>query len=148
MNVCVTGRRDLTPEGKRVIVQRIREILTEPGIETIYFGGARGADTIALAAAIKYRKGSVPRLVAVVPDTVERQPWEARTIVVLADEVIELKHPISREDGYRSFIARDEWMVDRSGRVEAFWDRRRKGGTWKTIQHAWKQGVSVVVNPL
>ena len=35
---------------------------------------------------------------------------------------------------------RNEYMVDNSDKVFAFWNGEEKGGTWNTIQYARKKG--------
>lgn len=130
------------------------ELLKDETVDTIYFGGAVGVDTYALASCIGKRTRPSglffgPRLVVVCPDTLEQQPPLARNWAKYADEVVELGCPITARDGYKSYRDRNIFMVDRAaetgGFLVAFWNGLPKGGTYHTIQYAQTVGVPIVV---
>ena len=57
-----------------------------------------------------------------------------------ADEVIVLS-----ESYYtRYYLERDEFMVDHSNLLIAYYDGREKGGTYYTVKKATNQGIRVV----
>jgi uncharacterized phage-like protein YoqJ len=57
-----------------------------------------------------------------------------------ADEVIVLS-----ESYYtRCYLERDEFMVDHSNLLIAYYDGREKGGTYYTVKKATNQGIRVV----
>lgn len=112
-------------------------------LDAIYFGGARGADTEALKAALEFREGQHPKLVVVVPDTVENQPSDTREWTRKADEVIELRNPITSEDSYASFKARNQYLVDAATLLVAFWNGVYKSGTGSAVRMAERAGIPV-----
>lgn len=143
--VAVTGNRGVTAADRRVIRRVLRELLADPQIDTIYFGGAVGADTEALQAALELRRGARPRLVVVVPDSLDAQPVRTRHVSRRADEVIELRRPIVRADRWGAYHARNRWMVDHASLVVAFWDGHPRSGTAATVGYARRRGVAVRV---
>ena len=43
---------------------------------------------------------------------------------------------------------RNEYMVDKSDLVIAFWNGEESGGTWNTINYAERKGKQLVINRL
>lgn len=106
------------------------------------FGGARGIDTDALTYISQTKPGS--ERIVVVPNTVQAQPREARfAINNYATKVIELKNT-----GTDRYFIRNRYMVNNSNRIEAFYDMRKSGGTFQTINYANSKGKPVNVNYL
>ncbi len=114
-------------------------------IDQMIFGGARGADTIALIAA-SYLFPEVHKLV-IVPNTVWHQPKAASPAIVrYADEIIEMKHPAFPQ--VRAYYARDDEMVRRATHVIAFYGYKRcpniyVGGTGHTVLNAKTRDIKV-----
>lgn len=137
--IAITGNRNTIIDDHHVILVKIEELITDKTVELIYFGGARGADTIALNAAIEI-KIAIGRddikLVCVIPDTLDKQPVDTRGVSRKADKLIELGNPITPNDGYASYHARNHFMVNSSTAVVAFWDGDLHSGTWSTIKYA------------
>jgi predicted Rossmann fold nucleotide-binding protein DprA/Smf involved in DNA uptake len=121
----------------------MQTLVGNPLIKAIYFGGASGSDTEALKAALYHRKGSRPRLIVLVPNTLENQPRETHEWSRKADELIELKRPITPEDGYLSYRKRNELLVDHGDLVIAFFNGDYKSGTGQAIRYAEKTGKKV-----
>ena len=106
------------------------------------FGGARGVDTDALEYISMTQPNSVRTVV--VPNRLIDQPASARVIIEQhATRVIELGN-----SGYDRYQIRNQYMVDNSDHVKAFYDFRGRGGTYNTIQYAEKTGKSYSVQPL
>lgn len=134
----ITGSRDL-PDGAIVIIRtKIEEYVADTTITKILFGGALGADTEALRAALNARKSMSPKLVVVVPMTLAKQPKDTQAWTVQADEIIELNHPYSRG----VYLLRDEYIVAHSNRIAGFWNGI-SNGTRKTMEMAKEAGKSV-----
>jgi predicted Rossmann fold nucleotide-binding protein DprA/Smf involved in DNA uptake len=148
MIVSVTAHRDLSVKDVEVIRKTMTDLVRDPLVRAIHFGGARGGDTEALKAALSARvneRSSIPKLVVIVPDTVACQPAEARKWIAKADEVIELKETISRSDGYASYTNRDHYLVEVCDKLVAFCrSDADTGGTLKTIRIAIFQGKEVM----
>ncbi|MBI5487787.1 MAG: hypothetical protein HY905_10685 [Deltaproteobacteria bacterium] len=170
--VAITGNRGITGEDREKIRAKMRELVGDPGVAAIFFGGATGADTEALAAALEFRnfaqrpqrpqrtqRGEVsrrdaetqrgpakrPRLVVVVPDTVEGQPKETWETSRRADEIVELGHPIRVEDRWRAYHLRNQRLVAEATELVAFWNGDPRSGTAATIALARKRGMGVEI---
>lgn len=139
--ISITARREVSPRGTVTIRKAMQALVANETIDAIYFGGARGGDTAALRAAAKARKGRCPWFTVVVPDTEDSQPFAARQWFHLADEVVELGHPITKDDGFQAYHRRNEYLVDICTSLVAFFDGTETGGTWSTIQYAQSVGV-------
>lgn len=146
--VSITAHRTLTENDVRTIHSVMKHIVELPHVDAIYFGGARGGDTEALKAALHFRLFDRPRLVVVVPDTLAKQPSETHVWTKKADEVIELKHPITRDDGWASFGLRDQYLVDVASSLVGFYSGKRNTGTGKTIAMAEASGIVVTKIPI
>jgi phosphoribosylpyrophosphate synthetase len=145
MIVAITGIRDLAPESESWVWATMEDLVTDPKVKEIRFGGARGSDTIALNAAGNARTGDRPKLVVMVPGKVEHQPPYARDVVrTWADEVKELGLNLKLPSSY---IIRNRRLVDGADVLVAFWDGE-KGGTSYTIDYATQRGVPVDVIPV
>ena len=123
-------------------------IVNEFNIDEIYFGGARGVDTRALYWAHKYKKPNT-KLIVVVPDTIDKQPAETRGYInTLADEVIELKNPITKSDGFAAYQIRNEYMVNPCDLLISFWNGQKKNcGTYNCMEYATSKNKTIrIVN--
>jgi uncharacterized phage-like protein YoqJ len=145
VGLVVSGHRELADGDDAVIRKTMGEFIGYGEFDFIMFGGARGADTFALAAALDLRSTS-PKpltLVVVVPDTLAQQPRETWATSERADRIIELGHPITREDNFWALRHRNEFMIDwvfPEGRLLAFWNGERSG-TANAIFYARDAGV-------
>ncbi|MBI2060355.1 MAG: hypothetical protein HYT87_11350 [Nitrospirae bacterium] len=142
MKVAFTGRRDAGPGVREVIGKIVAEEISLHAPVELLFGGASGADTIALDEAAKVI-AELPsekrtRLVVILPGRLPDQPHDARAVIEQhADEIHQLKLRPCFPSSYRK---RNQVLVDRSDRVVAFWDGREKGGTHMTMALARKMG--------
>lgn len=140
----MTGHRKFGPGDKERVWAAMRALVANPSIDAIYFGGAAGADTEALKACLASRTGKRPWLVVVVPDTVEKQPYAVREWIRKADEVIELRKPITPDDRFESYLSRNRYLVDIATFLIAFWNGDYKTGTGHAVRCAEKDGLQVV----
>lgn len=105
------------------------------------FGGARGVDTESLEYMGRRQPGV--RRTVIVPNEVRHQPAEARRAIGLwADRVVEL-----RNAGPDRYEIRNRAMIDRAGRLHAFYDYRGRGGTHNAIEYARRIGKPFSVTP-
>lgn len=139
-----TAHRKLTAEDIRTIHQVMKALVAKEHIEVFIFGGASGGDTEALKAALHFRGTSKrPKIVVAVPHNTQSQPFETRIWTPKADEVIELGHVITREDGFAAYGLRDQYLVDQSDSFVAFFCGDYRTGTGKTIRMAEAKGIPV-----
>jgi uncharacterized phage-like protein YoqJ len=145
VGLVITAHRDLADGDDLVIRKAMKEFIGYGEFDYIMFGGARGGDTFALAAALDLRNTSPKplKLVVVVPDTLAAQPRETWATTERADRIIELRHRITHEDGYWALHHRNEFMVDWAypeGRLLAFWNGE-KSGTANAVFYARRMGM-------
>lgn len=145
MRVAISGIRNVSRQDLVVIEGVISEVLADRPSEMI-FGGARGTDTVALAAACAVLQGqSPPALTVIVPKRIRDQPQSAQDwIRECADEVIELQASRLNTEAYRR---RNRELVSRADLLIAFWDGESTG-TRMTIGLAEDAGIAVDVIPL
>ena len=156
MIVAITGHRHLLPADAALVTARVEALIYEVRPAVVIFGGAVGVDTVALAAAQHHRShrgGTVrahhSRLVVIVPDVVAAQPHEAREAIRLyADEVVELRNPITSTDQWAAYHARNRVMVDRATHVLGFWDGDTRTGTGSCVAYAARMGREVWVETI
>ena len=89
------------------------------------------------------------RLVVIVPDVVAAQPHDAREAIRLyADDVVEMRNPITGYDNFFAYHARNREMVDRATHVLAFWDGDVRTGTGSCLAYAARMGREVWVETI
>lgn len=144
----ITGHRTLGPISIRRVWTAAETLLKNLTIDVVYLGGASGVDTEFLKAALQYRVGLHPKLIVVVPDTVERQPVSTREWTRRADGVVELLEPITAENRYLSYKKRNKYIIDQGTFLIAFFNGNLKSGTGSAINYAKKCGKKVYTIPV
>lgn len=139
-SIMVTAHRDLAPEDHIIIQTTMAAEVTSP-LDVIYFGGAFGGDTVALEAALDFRKNDKPELVVVLPKTLKNHRDDLHEIIKKSDKIIELK--LSRKIYSDIWWEHDKWMIDNSQKCLAFWDGIEYGGTYNAMKYAEQQGIIV-----
>lgn len=127
----ITGSRDFSLEGEKLIQEVIASYCTDPSVEAIIFGGARGSDTVALRAALNSRKDYTPKLIVALPVNLAYQPKDTQIITSQADELVEMS--LTGKDMYR---VRNQYIVNNCTQLVAFWNGDEKSGTAQTIRLA------------
>jgi predicted Rossmann fold nucleotide-binding protein DprA/Smf involved in DNA uptake len=147
--VVVTGPRRLFPRDAPKVREALAVLAKNPSVGMILFGGAIGADTEALRGALEGREGrDRPFLVCVVPCRAEDQPVGARPWIARADRVVELGLPITAEDGFEAFKARNRHMVDQADLAIVFDNGDQRSGTSSCARYAEKRGLQIVRIPV
>ncbi len=144
MKIAVTGRRYPTPRSILLIRQAMSQVVANPEVTDVYFGGAFGVDTEALNMAARYVRGGRVKLHAILPGVLQDLGDHQKAALDLADTVTELAGDMSTSTAATlSFLARNRHLVDCSDKVLAFWDNKKEGGTWHAIEYARKTGKEV-----
>lgn len=147
---CFTGHRPEKIAQNPMIVKDLLEVAirkaVEDGFTTFITGMARGVDIWAGQIVLKLRaQDSVIKLVAASPYKGFEERWSE-------EWQRQYKHLIEWADAVRyispcynkgAFQKRNEWMVDRSNLVIAFYNGE-SGGTRNTIKYAEEQNVEVI----
>lgn len=148
----ISAHRELVEDDEEVIRKGMADFIGFNDFDYVMFGGARGGDTVALAAALELRStllrpptARTLNLIVVVPDTLAAQPQETWEVSRRADRIIELHHPITRENNFWALHHRNEFMLDwvyPEGRLLAFWNGG-KSGTANAVSYAHKLDMEV-----
>lgn len=148
-SVCFSGHR-LIPQGKRTeLKQELRTEIAKAyarGVRNFYCGMALGFDTLAATAALSLQC-ELPgmRVIAVIPFQGQADRWtEAdrelyEDILANVDETVVL----SRRYYDGCLLRRNDYMLERSGGVIAYFDGQLKGGTYYTCKKARSHGLDV-----
>lgn len=152
MNISITGTRSAKNKHASKIYETLSGFIEHFKPEKMYFGGALGVDTIALMLSkkITLEVGINTELIVVFPDTKHQAPIDAAHAAVdYADDIIELENKIIRENGYKSYRTRNEYLVDHCDMLIGFpKDNNPRSGSWMTINIAEKQNKNVVIHKL
>jgi predicted Rossmann fold nucleotide-binding protein DprA/Smf involved in DNA uptake len=146
--ISITGHRSLTSTDRAVVRKGIQALVNNKTIDALYFGGAKGVDTEAIKAALELRTDKKPWLTVVLPDTISDQPFETREWTRKADEVIELKNPITKDNKFASYRIRNQYLVDICKFLVAFFNGDYKSGTGQAVRMAEKVGLVVYKVPI
>lgn len=134
--VAITANRKLADKDYDIIFNKMAELVTDPVVEMIIFGGAIGGDTVALQAALDIICLGKPKLVVVVPCLLSNQSYSTHAASKRADQLIELGNPITRANGYESYKIRNRHMVDLATRTVAFWSGDENSGTYHAMKYS------------
>lgn len=142
MTVAFTGIRDLHPDSILRVRDAVFRVISE-GAAAMRFGGALGADTVALLTAVFYApdEGPRPSLDVIVPGRIDQQPAEAylaiRRAIGAGATFTELGLDLA-DSG--SFWARNRLLIRPAHAVMGFTDGRTRGGTAGTLKLAREAG--------
>ena len=149
--LCFTGHRELpqgeTLESLKATLQSEIQKAMQDSYQTFLFGGCYGWDLLCASQVIALKeKHPNIQIHAIIPFEEQTNNWtEAQrdlyfNTMPLCDEVITLQYHYDAQ----CFAKRNQYMVDRSSRVIAYWDGGFRSGTAQTIRMAEKAGLEVV----
>jgi len=135
MIVAFTGIREIAPTMTDEVEMAVLDAVAA-GATELRFGGANGADAMALAAACR-----IPvRRRLFLPFTIHDAPPVTRELAArCAIDLVELDFARAKN----SYLRRNDRMIDGAARVVAFTDGRETGGTAYTMKAAAKAGIPV-----
>lgn len=117
------------------------------GFRNFLCGMAMGFDMMAAKVVISLRK-EMPglRLIAVVPFARQSERWSERAqmfyhyLLTEADDIVQLS------DTYYQgcLLRRNDYMLEHSSRVVAYFDGKPKGGTYYTCRKASEKGMQII----
>ena len=146
-SLAFTGHRTIPIERQNEIRARLVEAVSLTCITCFYSGMAIGFDLMA-AETVLSLKGKYPdiRLIAVVPFRRQSCRWHSmekeryQNIISRADRVIVL----SEHYFHGCLLRRNDFMLEHSCGVIAFYDGKPYGGTFYTCREALKKGMDIV----
>lgn len=128
------------------IIEQVEQ-LCKQGYKTFYCGMAEGFDLLAASAVTvcKWKYNDI-RLVAVVPfrnQSARYEPLDKIQYQILLNEADEVV--ILSESYYRGcFHRRNDYMINNSDVIVAYWDGIFKGGTFYTIKKAQQDNKQII----
>lgn len=125
------------------------------GYDYFISGAALGVDLDFAEAVIYYRDGKLGepqdiKLEIAVPCDNQTRDWNKKDverynkILALADKIVYVSHKYT----FDCMQKRNEYMVDNSELVLAFWNGETKGGTYNTIKYARKNNKQIEITNL
>ena len=127
------------------------EELIENGYTYFISGGALGVDQDFAEAVLRAKQVHAGIVLEIaVPCSSQSDPWREadrrryQSILDRADKVTVLSEHYTRF----CMQKRNEYMIDKSDLVLAFWNGDRSGGTWNAIQYAERKGKKIQINTL
>lgn len=149
-SIAFTGHRNIAPEQKDKVRERLRKAVSlayKEGKYQCICGMALGFDMLA-AEEVLSLKARLPylQLIAVVPFRGQNSRWDLAEqqrydhILAKTDKVIVLS-----DTYYKGcLLRRNDFMLQHSNFVIAYYDGKQKGGTYYTCREARKRGMTVV----
>lgn len=157
MNIMITGHRPnkLNHEWNhngplsKILIQRIKDILTQHGATTFISGMALGADQLGVIAAID--SVDIKKIFAAIPCKNHCCKWPATSQSfynkLLSNPKVETVLVSDKEYNPQLMQIRNEWMADRCDKAIAVWDKSN-GGTANCIRYLKKIKKEIIfINP-
>ena len=136
VSVCFSGHRSVPFAKRRELKQCLKSEIAKAyadGYRYFYCGMAMGFDLLAAEAAVVPFRGQSDRW-----SKEEQAKYDA--ILRIVDDVVVLS-----EQYYNGcLLRRNDYMVNRSSRLIAYFDGNPKGGTFYTVREAKRQGLDIV----
>lgn len=150
VSVCFSGHRNVPFVKRRELKQCLKSEIAKAyadGYRCFYCGMAMGFDLLAAEVALSLQSElNELQVIAVVPFRGQSDRWskEAQAkyngILRIVDDVVVLS-----ERYYNGcLLRRNDYMVNRSSRLIAYFDGNPKGGTFYTIREAKIHGLDIV----
>ena len=146
---CFSGHREIPPEKRAEIADKLERIiisLYQKGVQFYGAGGALGFDTIAAQTVIRLRE-SCPdmKLILVLPCLTQTRRWrpedvaEYERIKAKADKTVYMAQQYTPDCMHR----RNRHLVDNSS-ICICYLTRNSGGTAYTVRYAKRQGLEII----
>ena len=143
MIVCGTGHRPEDSEPESWVRTKVRvKLQNTPKAETFITGMAAGFDLWAGSEALERGLG----IVCAVPwqgHEPRKADVELYNELLAASERIVYVTDVQDYPGPWVYQKRNEWMVDNSDAVMAYWSGKETGGTWNCVKYARKKNAKI-----
>lgn len=149
VSVCFSGHRAIPSHMQKAVRRQVRKEIERAykrGIRNFYCGMALGFDTQAAIAALSLQSEYQDLMViAVVPFRGQADRWGEKereryqNILGIMNEVIVL----SEEYHPGCLLRRNDWMLEHSSGVIAYFDGQQRGGTYYTCRRARLLGLPI-----
>ena len=149
---CFTGHRPVKLHGTESSIRKqlSKEIYQaiEEGYDTFVSGMQAGVDVWAALEVIGFKEqGKRIKLVCAVPFKDFGASGKGEEFKLLLEKILataDFVHVVSPHYSARSYILRDDWMVDHSSRIIAVFNGS-EGGTAYTLAKAQEKGLKIVI---
>ncbi|MBE5040222.1 SLOG family protein [Ructibacterium gallinarum] len=145
---CFTGHREIPTEDLYMLVHKlelkIRDLI-QNGSADFITGGARGFDTLA-AGTILTLRNEFPhiRLILALPCKEQTKGWKTADVLLYQQimQQADIVHYVSESYDRGCMMRRNRFMVDHSRRC-VFYLTHRRSGTYKTVEYAMQQSLTL-----
>ena len=127
------------------------ENLIDSGYTYFISGGAIGVDMDFAEAVLQAKKQNKDIMLEItVPCRNQDLKWSKDDKMRYAEILNSTDFVNILSEGYTSFCMqkRNEYIVNKSDLVIAFWNGEESGGTWNTISYAKRKGKQILINKL
>ena len=142
----VTGHRVLPPDFDEEKLRKNLEKIIDDGYDVFLIGMAVGFDLLCFKTLLSIKEsGKDVKICAVVPCSDQSKRFSAED-KLFYDECMEKADFIAEEENTyfkNCMLIRDDYLVSNSSLLFAFFDGRKQGGTYYTINKATKNGLKV-----
>ena len=149
-SVCFSGHRIVPFAKQNEIMRLLRNEITKSyheGYRCFYCGMAIGFDLLAAKATFSL-KSELPqiKIIAVLPFREQNEKWNEKNKVEYEAILKKVDDVVIVSDHYlqRCFLQRNDYMVQRSSRLIAFYDGKFRGGTFYTYRKAKFMGLEII----
>ena len=149
-SVCFSGHRIVPFAKQNEIMRLLRNEITKSyneGYRCFYCGMAVGFDLLAAKATLSL-KSELPqiKIIAVLPFREQNEKWNEKNKVEYEAILKKVDDVVIVSDHYlqRCFLQRNDYMVQRSSRLIAFYDGKFRGGTFYTYRKAKFMGLEII----
>lgn len=146
-----TGHRTLSMDSQKQVCALLRQLvptLLSRGIDTFYFGGALGFDTVAAEClhGLRDRDRLPIRTVIAVPCRDQDSRWNAAQVQRYRRMLADANHVVILSESHYAgcMLERNQYMVDRANTLIAFYQPGRRGGTEYTVHYARRLGRRII----
>ncbi len=142
----VTGHRVLPPDFDEEALRKKLGKIIDDGYDVFLIGMAVGFDLLCFKTLLALKEGGKDvKICAVVPCSDQSKRFSAQD-KLLYDECLKKADFIAGEENTyfkNCMLIRDDYLVSNSALLFAFFDGRKQGGTYYTINKAIKNGLKV-----
>lgn len=143
----VTGHRMLPPDFDEKILRKYLEKIIDDGYNVFLIGMAVGFDLFCFKNLLFLKEsGKDVRICAVVPCSDQNKNFSEEDNLLYNDCLKKADYVAAEENTYfkNCMLIRDDYLVSNSSLLFAYFDGRKQGGTYYTINKALKNGLKVV----
>lgn len=143
----LTGHRDIPPDFDVLKLKNSLKKIADDGYKIFLVGMAKGFDLLCFSALLSLKEENPEiKICAVIPCSDQSKNFGKEDKVLYNDCVARADYVAKEENPYfkNCMLIRDDYLVDNSSCLFAYYDGRRSGGTYYTLNKALKKGLKII----